>query len=81
MKFGQLIGCNMRKIFLKKSYTKCGGETGPGPFSEKLKLNIFLKQCSKVLYSLFWLFAKLRDIEIYWTYVAGHLLLHYFKLF
>ena len=65
MKFGQLIGCNMRKIFLKKSYTKCGGETSPAPFSEKLKLNIFLEQYSKVLHNLFLLFAKLRDIEIY----------------
>ena len=24
MKFGQLIECNMRNIFLEKSYTKCG---------------------------------------------------------
>ena len=29
MKFGQLIECNMRNIFLEKSYTKCGGETSP----------------------------------------------------
>ena len=27
MKFGQLIEYNMRKTFLEKSYTKCGGET------------------------------------------------------
>ena len=40
MKFGQLIECNMRNIFLLKSYTKCGGETNPRPFSQKLKLNI-----------------------------------------
>ena len=38
IKFGQLIECNMRNIFLEKSYTKCGGETSPRPFSEKLKL-------------------------------------------
>ena len=25
MKFGQLIEYNMRKIFLEKSYAKCGG--------------------------------------------------------
>ena len=30
----------MRNSFLEKSYTKCGGETSPRPFSEKLKLNI-----------------------------------------
>ena len=44
MKFGQLIECNMRKIFLKKSYKKCGGETSPKPFSQKLKLSLSLDQ-------------------------------------
>ena len=44
MKFGQLIECNMRNIFLEKSYTKCGGETSARPFSEKLKLSISLNQ-------------------------------------
>ena len=29
----------MRNIFLEKSYTKCGGETSPRPFSEKLQIN------------------------------------------
>ena len=53
MKFGQLIECNMRNIFLEKSYAKCGGETSPRPFSEKLKLSISLDQNSKVLYSFF----------------------------
>ena len=65
MKFGQLIECNMRNIFLEKSYTKCGGETSPRPFSEKLKLSISLDQQSKVLYSLLLLYTKLRAIEIY----------------
>ena len=65
MKFGQLIECNMRNIFLEKLYTKCGGETSPRPFSEKLKLSISLDQEFKVLYSLFLLYAKLRTIEIY----------------
>ena len=44
MRFGQLIEYNMRNIFLEKSYTKCGGETSPRPFSEKLKLSISLDQ-------------------------------------
>ena len=44
MKFGQLIECNMRNIFLENSYTKYGGETSPRPFSEKLKLSISLDQ-------------------------------------
>ena len=39
MKFGQLTECNMRNTFLEKSYRKCGGETSPRSFSEKLKLN------------------------------------------
>ena len=65
MKFGQLIECNMRNIFLEKSYTKCGGETSPRPFSEKLKLSISLNQWSKVLYSLFLLYGKLWAIKIY----------------
>ena len=35
MKFGQLIEYNMRQIFLKKPYTKCGGENSLKPFSKK----------------------------------------------
>ena len=38
MKFGQLIEYNMRNIFLEKSYTKCGGDTIPKPFSKKIKI-------------------------------------------
>ena len=67
MKFGQLIECNMRNIFLDKPYIKCGGETSPRPFSEKLNLSIYLDQWSKVLYSLFLLYDKLRAIEMYWN--------------
>ena len=44
MKFGQLIDYKMRIIFVEKGYTKCGGETSPRPFSEKLKLSIFVDQ-------------------------------------
>ena len=39
MKFGQLLGYNMRNISVAKSYTKCGGETSPRAFSKKLKLS------------------------------------------
>ena len=62
MKLDQLIEYNMRNIFHEKSYTKCGRETIPRPFSKESKLCIYLDQCSKVLYILF-LFAKLRTIE------------------
>ena len=40
MKLGQLIDCIIRSIFLEKSYTKCGEETIPRPFSKKSKLDI-----------------------------------------
>ena len=43
-KFGQLINYNMKKNFLEKSYTKCGGDTIPRPFSKKSKLTISLNQ-------------------------------------
>ena len=43
-KFGQLIKYNMKNIFLEKSYTKCGGDTIPRPFSKKSKLTISLNQ-------------------------------------
>ena len=44
VKFGQLIKYSMRKIFLEKSYPKCGRETSLKTFSKKLKLSISLDQ-------------------------------------
>ena len=44
MKLGQLIEYNTINIFLEKSYTNCGGETTPRPFSGKLKLSVSLNQ-------------------------------------
>ena len=35
MKPGQLIEYNLSNIFQENSYTTCGGETIPQPFSEK----------------------------------------------
>ena len=67
MKFGQLIEHKFRNLSLEELYTKYGAETIPGPFSKKSKLSIFLGQKSKVLYSLFLLYAKLKAIEIYWN--------------
>ena len=55
----------MRNIFLEKSYAECDGEAIRRPFFEKLKLSISLDQQFKVLYSLFLLHVKLRDIETY----------------
>ena len=65
MKFGQLIEYNTRNTFLEKSYTKWDGETISKPFSKKSKLNKYLDQLSKVLYSLFLFYVKLRTIELY----------------
>ena len=67
MKFGQVIEWKMRNISLKKSYTKCGGETVPRLFLTKSNLSISLDQQSKVLYSLFILYVKLRAFKIYET--------------
>ena len=47
MKFGQVVDYNMGNNFLEKSYPKCGEETSPKPFSEKLKLSISPDQKSK----------------------------------
>ena len=44
MKFGQLLEYNMKNIFVEKSYTKCGGETIPRPFSKKPNLSRSLDQ-------------------------------------
>ena len=44
MKFGRFTEYNTRNIFLEESYTKCGGETIPRPFSTKSKLSIYLDQ-------------------------------------
>ena len=65
MKFGQIIEYKMRNIFLKKSYTECGGETSPRLFSEKLKLSISLDQCSKVLKFVIKFVFIVRQVEGY----------------
>ena len=44
MKLGQLIEYKVRNIYLKKSCTKCGGETIPRLVSKKSKLSIPLDQ-------------------------------------
>ena len=58
VKFGQLIECTTRNIFLENSYTKRGVETIPRSFSKKTKLSIYLIQQSKILYSLFLLYFQ-----------------------
>ena len=65
MKFGHLKYYNIRYISLQKSYTKCGTETSPRPYSEKSKLSIALNQLAKDSDILFSLCAILRAIKIY----------------
>ena len=65
MKFGQLREYNMKNIFLEKPYTKCGGETTPRPFSEKLKLSISLDQQSEFLFSSFYCISKWMTTTMY----------------
>ena len=79
MKYGQLTECNMRNIFLKKSYTKCGGETIPRPFSKWSKLTMSLDQKSKVLCALLLLYPNLWTIEIYWNQAADYVFLPHIK--
>ena len=81
MKSDQLREYNKRNIFLEKSYTKCGGETISRPFFKNSMFRISLNKWSKVLYSLFLFYAKLRAIQIYGNQAAYHLLLSYIKLF
>ena len=52
MKFHQFIEYNTKNIFLEKPFTERGEKTSPRPFSEKLNLNIFLDQQSKILYCI-----------------------------
>ena len=53
----------MRKNIFEKSCAKCGRKTIPRPFYRKPKLSISLDQYPKVLYILFLLLVKLRNIE------------------
>ena len=61
MKFGQLIDYNMRKIFLKKLYTKFERETIPRLFSKKSKLSISLNQCFKSFIYLLLIVCQVED--------------------
>ena len=69
IKLGQVIECNIRNIFLEKSYTKWGGEIIPRPFSEKYNW-VYL-----------WIYLKSRTAKIYWNCGADHLLLPDIKVF
>ena len=63
MKFCQLIKYNERNIFLEKSCKKYSGETITRSFSKKSKSKVPFDQQSKVLCSLFLLYAKFRPLK------------------
>ena len=65
IKFGQVIECSMKNVFLEKSFTKCGGETSPRSFSKKSKLTKTLNQQSEILIGFFLTISKLRTTKIY----------------
>ena len=69
----------MRNIFLEKWYTKCGGETSPWAFSEKLKLSIYLDQYSKVFYSFIGYQIEGYQIETKLRTTSFYLILSLFK--
>ena len=62
IKFGQLIECNMKNVFLEKLYAKCGKEASPRSFYKNSKLSISLAQWSEMFFSLFLLYNQ---VEIY----------------
>ena len=64
MKFEQLE-YNMGKIFMKKYYWKCVGETSPRLFSEKSKLSISLDQNFDTV--CFYCISLFRTARIYWN--------------
>ena len=65
MKFGQLIEYDIKNIFLEKSYTEYGGETGPRPFSKKSKLSKSLDRLPEILKFVFYCMSKSRKTKIY----------------
>ena len=62
-KFGQFIECNMRNIFLEKSYIKCCGETKKS-FLKSQNWGYLWINRSKFYTVCFYVSVKLRVIEI-----------------
>ena len=66
MKFDQLIEYNMRNVFLEK-WNPTLQKLVPDPFLKNQNWGYLWDLKSKVLQSLFLLYANLRAIEIYWN--------------
>ena len=43
----------MKKKNLKKSYTKCGGETTPRLFSKKLKFSLWINTLAELVFNAY----------------------------
>ena len=64
-KFGQLLEHIKRNISVEKSYTECGGETIPRPFSKKLKRINSLKFYTVCFYYMVsWGSSKYTETEL-----------------
>ena len=61
MKFGLLIEYNMRNIFLNNSYTKCGAETTPRPFSKKIKIEHLSRSIAQSFMQIFFIACQIED--------------------
>ena len=66
IKFGQSIEFNTSNTFVEKSYTRCGRETIPKHFSNKLKLSLSLYQ---LFYSFIQFVFTVRSDKCYWNIV------------
>ena len=80
MKFGQLKEYDMRKTYLEKLYTKCGGEIVFRPLLKSQNWACFWINSLKFYTACFYC-IKLRAIDMYWNEAADHLLLPDVRLF
>ena len=63
LKFGQLIECNMRNVFLEKSYTKCGRKTISRLFSKKNQNWAYLWINGLKLYTVYFYFMPSQGLS------------------
>ena len=74
-----MIKYNMTNIFLEKSYTECGGETSPRPFSEKLKFWINSLRFYTVCFLLYVKLRAIKYVETKLQTVCFYPILSFFK--
>ena len=63
LKFGQLIECNIRNVFLEKSYTKCGRKTISRLFSKKNQNWAYLWINGLKLYTVYFYFMPSQGLS------------------